>query len=520
MPWRALGTNASPRGFLAAFAGLGARADCGLDLAWTRGMVSRSLSYGHAAGWLVALAAGSCLAGCAAAAEDEPRLQGSRLQESRLQESRLQESQLQRTSQEHPQTEQQSAALAVDQSSLAAAAGPGAPGWQLDPSAALAAVSSTGIATDMDGNVALSGYTLGALDDATHASSDAFLAEYSAAGVLRWSAALASADSEAAAGVSTDASGNIFIAGDTSGALDGAALGRGDAFLAKYSSAGALEWTRQIGTPDPDAAAGVSADASGNVFVAGFTRGTLQGERQGSDLDVWAAKYSASGDPVWIQQLGSSPGYDERAAAVSADAEGNVFVAGHSFGSLDTDNRGSADAFVAKLSENGELLWLQQLGATGYDAAQGLSADLDGNVYVVGQLAGVLSGGPGVVIPGHPFVAKYSAAGERLWSLELMQAALGAATSVSTDADGDAFIAGYTSAGWGGPHRGLYDSFVARVSAAGELLWVLQPGLEELDEASGVSADTSGHVYISRNVWNLGADGSDQAFLLGFDAQR
>lgn len=385
--------------------------------------------------------------------------------------------------------------------------------WHRALGAAGESISTSGVASDAAGNVLVTGYTLGQLGESPHPSSDAFVAKYSAAGELLWTRQLGTAESDASAGASSDSAGNVFIAGDTSGAMDGMARGFGDGFVAKYSPAGQLEWTRQVGTSQPDAATGVSADADGNVFVAGFTRGSLEGRRDGRDVDVFVTKHSAAGALLWSRQLGSEVGYDERASGVSADAEGNVIVVGRSFGGLEGDNCGSADAFVAKLAADGEQLWLRQHGATGYDAAEAVSADGEGNVYVSGQMGGVLPGGPSVVLPGHPYVAKYSPAGELLWELQLKDASAGSASRITTSGDGRTFIAGYTSGSWGAPHQGLYDSFVAEVSGEGEVLWVLQLGFEELDQATGVSASTGGYVFVSRNVWNLGEYGADAAFL-------
>ncbi len=384
--------------------------------------------------------------------------------------------------------------------------------WQRAVGVSGGTVSSSGVASDAVGNAFVTGYSLAEPDGSTQALSDAFVAKYSEAGELLWTRRLGTAASEASAGLSLDGAGNVLIAGDTDGAMDGMARGFGDGFVAKYSPSGQLEWTRQVGTSQPDAAAGVSADADGNVFVAGFTRGSLEGGRNGSDADAWVAKFSAAGAPLWSRQLGSSVGYDERASGVSADADGNVIVAGHSFGALEGDNLGSADAFVAKLSANGDLLWIRQHGATGHDAAEAVSADGSGNVYVSGQMGGVLPGGPSVVLPGNPYVAKYSPAGDLLWELQLEAASKGSAARITTNGAG-AFIAGYTSGAWAGPNQGLYDSFVAQLSANGEVLWALQLGFEELDQATGVSADAAGYLFVSRNAWHLGAGGSDAAFL-------
>jgi hypothetical protein len=373
-------------------------------------------------------------------------------------------------------------------------------------------VSSSGVATDADGNAFVSGHRLAGVPADQRSSSAAFVAKYSAAGDLLWAQLLDSPDSDAAAGVSTDADGAVLVAGDTSGSLAGDAAGWGDAFLAKYTPAGELDWARQLGTTEPDAAAALSPDPSGAVFVAGYTRGALQAERSSHDADAFVARYSSAGELLWITQLGSSPGYEEFATGVSA-AAGEVYVAGYTFGALQGDSQGSADAFVAKLSGQGEVLWIRQQGGAGHDAAAALRVADDGNVVVAGQADGVLAGGPGVVIPGHPCVAKYSPLGELLWEQQLEAGATGAATSLSSDDAGRLQVAGYTSAAWGGPRRGLYDSFVATLSAEGELLSVQQLGVQELDRATGVS--TSGeHVLLTRDVRSWDPKGSDAAFLV------
>lgn len=390
--------------------------------------------------------------------------------------------------------------------------------WQVPLGEADRDVSSGGVASDPTGNAVVAGYTLAPLDpeDDTAARSDAYVAKYGQSGELLWAQALGTPESDGAADVSSDAQGNVFVAGDTSGDLDGPARGFGDAFVAMLSPAGELSWVRQLGTSEPDAAAGVSADARGNVFVAGYTRGPLEGgSRASSDADVWVAKYrAATGDLLWARQLGSLPGYDERATGVSADGAGNVLVAGHSFGALAGENAGSADAFVAKLSADGELLWVQQHGGSEHDAAEAVATDGAGNVLVAGQLGGSLVGGPGLVLPGNPFVAKYSPDGELLWEQELTEGAHGSGTSVTSDTAGNVVLAGFTAAALAGPNRGLYDTFVAQLSPEGELLWTLSLGQKQLDRATGLSLDAGGALLVTQDLRGAGAHGVDQAWLV------
>jgi hypothetical protein len=386
--------------------------------------------------------------------------------------------------------------------------------WQRALGSLESSTSSSGVASDASGNVFITGSTSSALPGAEHAGgSDAYAAAYSSAGDALWTVQLGTPQADAAAGIDNGPDGDIFITGNTAGDLAGAQRGFGDAFVARYAFDGSALWARQLGTSQPDAATGVAATAGGEVFVVGHTRGSLEGEREGADFDAFVVKYSAVGEQLWLRQLGSEVGYDDVAVGASADAEGAVFVAGRTFGGLDGDGQGSADAFVAKYSAAGERLWLRQLGGEDYDAAEGVYADASGSVYVVGQTGGFLAGGPGSVIAGHPFVAKYGPEGELLWEQQLEAASMGAATGVASDELGLVFITGYTSAAFGGPNLGFYDAFLAEYSETGEALGAVQLGVADTDRASGVSADAEGRVFISQHATRVEGGRADYTFL-------
>ena len=54
--------------------------------------------------------------------------------------------------------------------------------------------------------------------------------------------------------------------------------GANDLFVIKYNSSGTRQWTKQLGSASTDAANGVATDSSGNVYVAGVTYGGLDGK--------------------------------------------------------------------------------------------------------------------------------------------------------------------------------------------------------------------------------------------------
>jgi Beta-propeller repeat len=196
---------------------------------------------------------------------------------------------------------------------------------------------ATGVATDGDGNVYIAGQTGGSLGGPSRGDFDAWVAKYSAAGVLRWKRQFGTSNSDGASGVATDGDGNVYIAGST-GPYQGE-----DAWVAKYSTAGALRWRRQLRTAKGDDAHGVATDGDGNVYVAG-RMGCCVGVPPGAD--AWLAKYSAMGALHWKRQLKTSEG--EAASGVATDGDGNVYMAGATDGSLGGPSEGYNDAWLAK----------------------------------------------------------------------------------------------------------------------------------------------------------------------------
>jgi Beta-propeller repeat len=167
-----------------------------------------------------------------------------------------------------------------------------------------------------------------------------------------WVRQLGTAVFDGALGVATDVAGNVYLTGDTHGSLGGANRGPSDAWVAKYDAAGNQLWVRQLGTASYDAASGVATDGDGNVYLTGRTYGSLGGANRGGS-DAWVAKYDAAGHQLWVRQLGTADYTDDGiddAFGVATDGEGNLYLTGWTLGSLGGANRGGSDAWVAKYS--------------------------------------------------------------------------------------------------------------------------------------------------------------------------
>jgi hypothetical protein len=241
-----------------------------------------------------------------------------------------------------------------------------------------------GVAADGLGNGYAVGFTEGVLGASNFGGRDAFVLKSAASGP-GWTQQFGTNGADEGLAIAADALGNIYVAGNTTGNLDGNNAGGRDAFVTRYSSAGNLVWSKQLGTGTDDEALAAATDGLGNVYIAGYSTGDLGGVNAGG-RDAFVSKFDVSGSIVWTRRLGSSA--DDEATGVAVDGLGNVFISGHSTGSLEGNNAGGSDAFVSKLSGTGELRWTEQFGTASNDKALGVAADDQRNVYLSGETLG------------------------------------------------------------------------------------------------------------------------------------
>jgi len=324
-----------------------------------------------------------------------------------------------------------------------------------------------------------------------------------------WTRQLGTAAVEVGYGVSADGLGNVYITGYTAGSLDGPNAGDNDAFLSKYNASGNLQWTRQLGTAIADYSYEVSADGLGNVYISGSLGGTIAGTS-----DAFLSKYDAAGSLQWTRQIENS----ENSKGVCADTLGNVYISGNTVNDLGGPHAGMGDVFVRKYDSAGDPIWTRQLGTSASDENYGISVDGLGNVYITGQTDGEL----GSIHAGSAdaFLTKYSAAGTLLWTQQLGTVGADYGTGVSADILGNVFISGYTN-GELVATFGAEDAFVAMYDAAGSLQWTRQLGTFAEDHGLAASVDGLGNVYISGyTAGNLGGPnaGATDAFISKFDA--
>jgi len=367
------------------------------------------------------------------------------------------------------------------------------------------------VCTDGAGNVYMAGFTKSG-DIATPGGNpfsgtnydDAFLAKFSSSGKMVWATCFGGSEEEQASGVCTDTLGNIYLTGFTisSGlATAGAAktINDGyDAFLVKYASSGKIIWSTYYGGNLNDDAESIATDASGSIYIAGNTNssfglatsGAYQTSFSPNGSYAFLAKFLGSGQLIWSTYYGG--GHDGGAEGVCTDRFGNVFITG---GSLSTTGIATAgayqslfagkgideqygDAFLAKFTPSGLLLWGTYYGGTDDDIGTGVSTDNLGNVYI----CGATESNNGIATKGSyetslakgddgAFLAKFNGSGEILWST--YYGASDFAQGVSADKSGNVYITGGTFSavnistpdGYETDYAGNMDAFVAKFNS-------------------------------------------------------
>ena len=296
---------------------------------------------------------------------------------------------------------------------------------------------------------------------------------------ITWNTSLGTSGVDYAHGIAVDGRGSVYVAGASDSTWGSpvrpytvGSEGYRDAFVAQLTADGTLVWNTFLGGSGDDAGYAVAIDGSGNVDVAGWSSGTWGSPVRSYTAsppslvgyDAFVAQLTTDGALVWNTFLGGNG--DDFGNGIAVDSSGNIYVAGSS----DVATLGGAwgspvraytwfnDAFAAKLTASGALVWNTFLGGNGDDVGNGIALDSSGNIYVVGTSASVsyTSGTWGNPVRAYTagadgFVAKLTTAGALLWNTFIGGSGDDYGNGIALDSSGNIDVVGDSSATWGSP---------------------------------------------------------------------
>ena len=313
------------------------------------------------------------------------------------------------------------------------------------------------IATDQSANVYITGSYNGTVDFdpgagvsnliSVAATYDAFVLKLDVSGNFVWARSVGGNDSDHGFGLSVDASSNVFVTGyfNLTGDFDPGpgisnltSAGTDDVFILKLNSSGSFQWARAVGGTNVDTGYSITTDAFGNVIVTGSFNQTTDFDPgipvfnlvSAGGNDVFVLKLNSSGNFVWAKSFGGTS--EDEGRSVCVDPSGNVITCGFFEVSVDFDpgpgtysltSNGVLDAFISKLDPSGTLIWANNTGAGGNDAAYGVTTDASGNIYSTGYFSNTVDFDPGIssytiTSAGQydVFIDRFDASGNFIWA--------------------------------------------------------------------------------------------------------
>lgn len=309
-------------------------------------------------------------------------------------------------------------------------------------------------------------------------------------------------------------------------------------FLSSFNLKAEVIWNTFHGGNGHDVGTEVVVDQNGDIYVTGHSQGSWGSPIRpfgGGAWDGYVAKFDSNGTLLWNTFLGGT-GNDYCTSIAIDPVEGSIYVSGDgaNWGAGITVNPfysfyGGYDAFIAKLTPSGNILWVSFVGnipvaSTGVTVMNKGNFDMklyNNNLYLTGDFAGPsIYFPPGSTWTSTAYIARMNLSGAltgfdhvgtpasttgfpRQWGRE-----------VCISNDGKLYLSGRsdvpwnTSRWWGSPienHHGNTDAFLAAFdlseiftnTPSHGMLWYTFLGSAAYDEAFDLHADDNGNVYVS-----------------------
>jgi hypothetical protein len=421
------------------------------------------------------------------------------------------------------------------------------------------------IHVDAAGDIYVAGHTNspnlpvtgGAYQPAQSGLFDVFVSKFNSTGtVLLYSTYLGGTGIDMLHLMRVDATGNAYLAGQTSsanfpvsaGAPQSTFGGINDIFVAKLDAAGAaLLYSTYLGGSGGEPASamfgGLEVDAAGNAWIysdtdsvdfpasAGApqpTRGNPNGAQ--FDQDVTLTRINAAGTAFALSTYHGGSGIEsvgdfiDEGRLLGLDANGNVWIAGTTAsadmpvtaGAFDTTHNGpvnGGDFFITRFdAASGARTMSTYLGGTGDDLAETFAVNVDGDVFIAGRATSgfpVTAGAADTTYNGGSSdigIAKFGADVSVLAYASYLGGNSGeSAHGLRLDSSGTAFVAGSTqsanfpaTAGAADTtfNGGGNDGFIARLNAAGSaFLYATLAGSSDSDGVTLFEIDAAGGAY-------------------------
>lgn len=160
----------------------------------------------------------------------------------------------------------------------------------------------------------------------------------------------------------------------------------GDYWAVKLDSNGILEWSRYFGGNFTDTSYAACQTQGGDYIIIGSSDSNdIDISNNKGTYDFWIIKISSEGNLIWEKSYGGSE-IDE-ALDITPTTDGNFIVCGNTrSNNIDvSSNNGAADIWILKITPNGEILWEKTYGGNSFEAAKSVHQTTDNGFIIAGN---------------------------------------------------------------------------------------------------------------------------------------
>lgn len=235
-----------------------------------------------------------------------------------------------------------------------------------------------------------------------------------------------------------------------------------------------FQWEKSFGGSNLDNALCINNTIDGGYIIAGSVY-SMDGDVTGNhgSADYWIVKTDQSGEIEWQRSYGGS--YMDEANYIIQTSDGGYIIAGYSESNDGdvTGNHGNSDYWVVKIDQTGEVEWQRCYGGSSYDNANCIRQTNDGGYIIAGYTYS--NDGDVEINHGSPdyWIIKINLSGDIQWQKTYGGSMWEEANNIQQTQDGGYIIAGSSDSDDGDApdNHGYSDYWVVKINQSGEIQW-------------------------------------------------
>ena len=342
------------------------------------------------------------------------------------------------------------------------------------------------VASTFDGGYVIAGYSQSADGDITDKDNESFdywVLKFDEENNIQWSKTYGGNNDDRANSIIQTQDGGYAVLGySTSNNNDVSEnFGAQDYWLTKLDASGNITWQKSYGYVGADVGNKIIQTSDNGYFLIGVLDVTASGG-EGNTLqksfrhaggDYWAIKTDSNGNIEWSKYYG---GFFTDTPYDAIETNDNAFIIVGSSDSSDVDisnNVGTYDFWVVKISNTGEIIWEKSFGGTQIDEARAIIKTNDGNYIIAGDTRSNdvhVSQNNGAA---DLWLIKISPNGELLWDKSIGGSDFDVGRSISKTPDNHFIVSGSSRSINGdlSENQGQNDAWLLKIDNNANIIW-------------------------------------------------